>query len=52
MKLERIELHQSDWAAIRSLPNFTLPGDMSASALYYHRDVAEPNFVLNSDSIL
>jgi O-succinylbenzoate synthase len=38
--------------ALASLPNFTLPGDISASARYYHRDIAEPDFVLNDDSTL
>jgi O-succinylbenzoate synthase len=28
------------------MPNFTLPGDTSASARYYHRDITEP-FVLS-----
>jgi O-succinylbenzoate synthase len=38
--------------ALASLPGFTLPGDISASARYYAHDVAEPNFVLNDDSTL
>lgn len=38
--------------AMASLPNFTLPGDISASERYYLEDVAEPNFVLNEDSTL
>jgi O-succinylbenzoate synthase len=38
--------------ALATLPNFTLPGDISASARYYEEDVAEPNFVLNDDSTL
>lgn len=28
--------------ALASLPNFTLPGDISASSRYYHRDLTEP----------
>jgi O-succinylbenzoate synthase len=28
-----------------AMPNFTLPGDTSASDRYYHRDITEP-FVL------
>ncbi len=31
--------------ALAALPNFTLPGDTSASARYYHEDITEP-FVL------
>ena len=38
--------------ALAALPNFTLPGDISASARYYHEDVASPDFVLNNDSTL
>ena len=38
--------------ALASLPNFTLPGDISASARYYHQDVAGPDFVLTDDSTL
>jgi O-succinylbenzoate synthase len=38
--------------ALASLPGFTLPGDISASARYYAHDVAEPSFVLNQDSML
>jgi O-succinylbenzoate synthase len=32
---------------LASLPNFTLPGDISASSRYYHHDIAEPTFSLN-----
>ena len=38
--------------ALASLPNFTLPGDISASNRYYLEDVADPAFVLNPDSTL
>ena len=38
--------------ALATLPSFTLPGDISASARYYQRDVAEPDFVLNDDSTM
>ena len=38
--------------ALSSLPNFTLPGDISASARYFHQDIARPDFVLNPDSTL
>jgi O-succinylbenzoate synthase len=36
--------------ALASLPGFRLPGDISASARYYHEDVIDPPFVLNADS--
>lgn len=36
--------------ALASLPNFTLPGDTSASARYYARDVTEP-FVLEEGTL-
>ncbi len=38
--------------ALATLPNFALPGDISASARYYRQDIAEPNFILNDDSTL
>jgi len=38
--------------AISSLPNFTLPNDISASVRYYRQDIAEPNFDLQDDSTL
>lgn len=40
--------------ALASLPNFRLPGDISASDRYYPdgKDVAAPNFKLNADSTL
>jgi O-succinylbenzoate synthase len=38
--------------ALATLPNFALPGDISASARYYEEDVAQPDFVLNDDSTL
>ena len=38
--------------ALAALPNFTLPGDISASNRYYAEDIAEPLFALNPDSTL
>ncbi|MDP2778618.1 MAG: o-succinylbenzoate synthase [Anaerolineales bacterium] len=38
--------------ALASLPNFVLPGDVSASDRYYARDIANERFVLNSDSTI
>jgi O-succinylbenzoate synthase len=38
--------------ALASLPNFSLPGDISASARYYHQDIAGPDFVLNDNSTI
>jgi O-succinylbenzoate synthase len=38
--------------ALASLPGFTLPGDISASARYYARDIAVPTFALNPDSTI
>ncbi|MEM7033559.1 MAG: o-succinylbenzoate synthase [Chloroflexota bacterium] len=32
-----------------SLPNFTLPSDLSATKRYYHEDIAEPAFELNPE---
>ena len=33
---------------LASLPNFTLPGDISATKRYFHQDTAEPTFSLNA----
>jgi len=38
--------------ALAALPNFSLPGDISASDRYYAEDIADPPFVLNPDSTL
>ncbi len=40
--------------AVATLPNFELPGDISASIRYYPegKDIAAPNFALNDDSTL
>ncbi|MGA2586256.1 MAG: o-succinylbenzoate synthase [Candidatus Aminicenantales bacterium] len=38
--------------ALASLPNFTLPGDISASKRYYREDIVEPEFILNPDSTM
>ncbi len=38
--------------ALASLPNFTLPGDISASKRYYKEDIVEPAFELNPDGTI
>ncbi len=38
--------------ALASLPGFTLPGDISASARYYAEDLTEETFTLNPDSTI
>jgi len=38
--------------ALASLPNFTLPGDISANARYFKRDIVHNPFTLNADSTL
>ena len=38
--------------AVASLPNFTLPGDISASDRYYHEDITHELFTLNPDSTI
>lgn len=38
--------------ALASLPGFTLPGDISASARYYRQDVTLESFTLNPDSTI
>lgn len=39
-------------AALASLPNFTLPGDISASKRYYKEDIVEPEFTVNKDGTM
>jgi O-succinylbenzoate synthase len=38
--------------ALASLPNFTLPGDISASKRYYKEDIVEPEFLVNPDGTM
>ncbi len=38
--------------ALASLPNFTLPGDISATERYYHKDITHERFALNADSTI
>ena len=38
--------------ALASLPGFTLPGDISASARYFHQDIVEPAFTVNPDGTM
>jgi o-succinylbenzoate synthase len=38
--------------ALASLPNFSLPGDISATERYYADDITEQQFVLNPDSTI
>lgn len=38
--------------ALASLPNFKLPGDISASKRYYKADIVEPEFVVNKDGTM
>jgi O-succinylbenzoate synthase len=38
--------------AVATLPNFILPGDISASERYYHEDITNELFTLNEDSTI
>jgi O-succinylbenzoate synthase len=38
--------------ALASLPNFTLPGDISATDRYYEEDITDQYFTLNPDSTI
>jgi O-succinylbenzoate synthase len=38
--------------ALASLPNFTLPGDISASRRYYKEDIVEPAFEVDADGTM
>ena len=38
--------------ALASLPNFTLPGDLSPSARYWNRDVVSPEWTMDADGMV
>jgi O-succinylbenzoate synthase len=38
--------------ALASLPGFTLPGDISASARYFHEDIVDPPFAVDDDGTM
>jgi o-succinylbenzoate synthase len=38
--------------ALAALPNFTLPGDLSASNRYFHEDIIDPPFSLDAEKML
>jgi len=38
--------------ALASLPNFVLPGDISASRRYFRQDIVEPEFTIGEDSMM
>lgn len=38
--------------ALASLPNFKLPGDISATTRYYHHDITNETFSLNTDGTI
>ncbi len=38
--------------AVSSLPNFTLPGDISGTDIYFDEDIIEERFVLNKDGTM
>jgi O-succinylbenzoate synthase len=38
--------------ALASLPNFTIPGDISPSARYWERDVVTPEWTMDADGTL
>jgi O-succinylbenzoate synthase len=38
--------------ALAALPNFSLPGDLSASNRYFHEDIIDPAFSLDADKML
>ena len=38
--------------ALASLPNFSLPGDLSPSARYWARDVVTPEWTMNADGLV
>ncbi len=38
--------------ALASLPNFTIPGDLSPSARYWERDVVTPEWTMSADGLM
>ena len=38
--------------ALASLPNFSLPGDLSPSARYWHRDVVNPEWTMDDEGMV
>ena len=38
--------------ALASLPNFTLPGDLSPSARYWHQDVVSPEWTMDAEGMV
>jgi len=38
--------------ALASLPNFTLPGDLSPSSRYWARDVVEPEWTMDGEGMV
>ena len=38
--------------ALASLPNFTLPGDLSPSARYWARDIVEPEWTMDAEGMV
>ena len=38
--------------ALASLPNFSLPGDLSPSARYWHRDIVTPEWTMDADGMV
>ena len=38
--------------ALASLPNFTLPGDVSPSARYWHRDIISPEWTMDPSGMV
>ncbi len=38
--------------ALASLPNFTLPGDLSPSARYWDRDVVTPEWTMDGEGMV
>jgi O-succinylbenzoate synthase len=38
--------------ALASLPNFSLPGDLSPSARYWRQDVVSPEWTMDADGLV
>jgi O-succinylbenzoate synthase len=38
--------------ALASLPNFTIPGDLSPSSRYWERDIVTPEWTMSADGVM
>ena len=44
--------YDATYVALASLPNFTLPGDLSPSARYWERDIVSPEWTMDHEGLV